>query len=511
MWWIEQRAVSIILNKSPGPSRVTTHDFNDDDPRPQTLPDAAGYSFLNKKAPSSGIFRALDEQISKRISKSIRSLGKLYGVIQEDNGHAVAHPFYNTTEEPGVTVTRSAFISCPPTCSSQKLSEMTEIYAGARFQYCNGFSSIQHFETRCSALRNALVDKTSSGVFTIVAINIGMCMFSKSALIGVSDDGEGSCLNKNLKGIPQLPEYIEPTMYELETIARLSSAVADTIYLVTGRSKNPDATITVNIDIPDFQYYRTACELFEKGQVGAEYVQNWITAMDCRKHQLGAVLMEMIRLSMEDRGISSPGVTIRLSSGTEEAASLFKNKVMLGRTPNLTEVLDVMASRGFEAKEWQEFLGSLDARQQPFNMDQLGKLVYVFKTVKSVLLPSALPGLTSDAANSINETLLIQINDIREWRIFDRAKRFLHNYSKTRLQPFTPAIVGLFPMQKIFLHGGGRSDLYQENSSGLYLDINMDGRAQEVTIGRLDIVGKTYGFQIASRLRDLCLSQGLLK
>ena len=91
--------------------------------------------------------------------------------------------------------------------------------------------------------------------------------------------------------------------------------------------------------------------------------------------------------------------------------------------------------------------------------------------------------------------LLLQVDDIFEWKVFDRAMRILKERQNHVPHNSKVEIVGLFPMQKIFVGGDGRSNLWT-NPPGPLL------RSAET--GRLcfpaDIFRPVYGGEMWSRI-----------
>lgn len=290
-------------------------------------------------------------------------------------------------------------------------------------------------------------------------------------------------------------------MYELEIITRLSSAIADTVGLVGDRDTSCDTPINIHIDIPDLQYYWTACELLQRNLVTISYAQSWIAAIDERRNQLQFVMTSMIRTLLRDRPLC--GVKVNITSGTEAAGSLVKEKIS-GTVPSLQEVISALRSQGRDAAQWGELFDHLDPRDQPLNVGALGPLMYVFKTVKPALLYQPLQSANQNSHETPGRRLIIQVDNVNERRILNRAKTSLKKYARQRYgNAEEPIIVGLFPMQRIFVAGPGRSDLYyRDPGSRLCLD------PDKTIISPLDIIGATYGLRIKEQLRLSCLRAG---
>ncbi|EFY93987.2 hypothetical protein MAA_10551 [Metarhizium robertsii ARSEF 23] len=473
--------ISLIHELGNGLSNVVNFNLGGLATGTKVLPDAPGYIFFNE--------RRVDCLFDRRIEKGISSLSRLLGILGTGNTFE-SHPCVPPGQV-AAKVMPDGFISRPSSSNETKESEMTNIFTGVQFEYRNGYISKPYFETRLCVI-NPESPKTlgshrpnfepnvlaSSRGFTNITIDTGMCMFSRARLAAPPKDDESGVPVTNEALIPPLPS-IDPTMYELEIIARLSATIAD----IVGRLESQDTGVVVNLDIPDFQYYWKACSLLQKGLVDGDYVQTWMGAMDLRKSQLGAVMTEMIRSAMDDRGLVGLNVQMKTAAGS---------------VPTVDDVIDALTSKGPEAAKWRVFLSAARAQDQPSTMDELGKLVYVFKTVKSVLTLGTVSIPTSHVGTAVGRSLIVQVNDVTDWRIFDRAKTFLKRYSKIAgICMNETIIVGVFPLQRIFLTGSGRSNLYDHQSSREYL--NQEKR--RYLLDCLDIIQQVHGTNVAQQLR----------
>lgn len=448
-----------------------------------------GYALIDRETADSALIQRMENRRS--------SLNKIINILETGQVTA-SQNYFSTRQMDCVEVLQEHIISLPNVTEETRAREMEDMFTGINFQYQNGHSSTSYFRTRFDSVLPKLASSpllnlesselnasTSSDELTSVVIDTGMCMFSRYTLAAES-------------GIPPVPKGIEPTLYELEIIVRLSGTIAD----IVGRFRGCNTTTIVNIDIPDFQYYWNACSLLQKGLISVDYMQGWMAAMDLRKSQLGDVMTSMIRSAMRDRGLANPNVLIQLNSGAEEAVALFRTKTAAGMVPSVREVITAMASYGPEASKWQQFFGVLPVAKQPLTMDELGKLVYVFKTVKSALTPN----IPSDTATNrvrrpAGQSLIVQVNDITDWRVYDKSRTFLRAYSKIQNVCLKYiAIIGIFPLQRIFLTRPGRSSLYEEHTSNKYEYVSQ--KHCSGPLGRLGVIKQAYGMDVAKQLKD---------
>lgn len=480
-----ESVLSIIYNDTIGPPVVANHILDDAVGHLQVLPGATGYKFLSVSN-EPGVD---DKWLLKHINKSIASLEKLYRLLRSET----ATEQFSTPMCSIVILGKGAFISSPQLSDEQKASDMTEIYTKVQFQFSNAVTSTQYFNCHCSTIKPALLNEPSFAKFTSIDINSGICLFSSSLLSTSPGHGQPTGYDEKKPIIPPLPRNNEPTIYELEIITRLSSAISDTASLIGNAHRSHNTRISINIDIPDFQYYWTACELFEWKLVSLHYVKNWIAVIDERRRQLKTIMTSILGWMLTDRHLSA--IDINITSGTEPAVALIKEKVDMGTTPSFDEIKGTLSSQGEDAGQWKEFLDNLDSRYQPATVGDLGRLTYVFKAVKPALEHQRGPG----------RRLILQVDDVNEWRVLDRAKTFLKKYS-SNLSSRTeePIIVGLFPMQRIFAAGPGRSDLYLKDPGGSLL-LEPESRM----VCPLDIITATYGLRVGKQLQLLCRQEGL--
>lgn len=500
------KALCLVHDGGMAPSKVVTHKLCGSADGGQMFQGASGYSFHTDMQPATSI-------LQNRLLKRVASLAQLLDAFQ--NGQAHRSPA--STRPPGTLL--DYFIARPDWRSEERESDMTDIFVGVQFDGWGGPPSKQYIETRFCHIRRpcpapnqrlATTDtkphcSPSSRPYKSININTGMCMFSRSALAPSAGDTSLGRSSANRSGIPPLPSCVDLTLYELEMVARLSTTIADILYTIHGGQEQCGTQISVNIDLPDLQYHWTACDLFRVGLVDVNYVRKWMAAIELRRNQLGAALIEMISAALAVRGLSGMDVTVQLGSGTEEAVALLKARTAVGQVPTLSEVIGVLRERGSEAGEWQVFLDSLEMRDRPSSVADLGKLMYIFKTVKSVLVSRTTnQASTSHASDNLVENFIIQINDITDWRIYDKSKSFLKRYCRTHGGTVGDVtIAGVFPLQRVFLAGSGRSNLYEEESAYGYA-ANRD--ADVPSVDPLDIVSQTYGADIAQQLQNSLLA-----
>ncbi|KAJ5656613.1 hypothetical protein N7507_008563 [Penicillium longicatenatum] len=463
-------ALSVVHCNDVGPAVVAQHSLSDEIKHPQVLPGAMSYRLLNS------IDAIEDAHLKKHMRKGTTAIETLERLLQRVSPEG----------SPAVNIGKSAFICSPQMSEENHCFNMSEVFNEVQLQYNNGFKSTQYFNARFSAIKPKLLKGPSPIRFKSIHINSGMCLGSKAALAMSPGHGQGDdCV------IPKVPENEDPTLYELETIARLATGIADAAALFGGCS-DPHTAISVSLDVPDFQYYWTVWELFEKKLVTMRYVQDWMSAIKRRRSQLQNIMVSTIYKLLLDRGIGD--IKVNLASSTGAAVELLQERSLSGVVPSLEELLSAIQTQGTHSAQWGEFLTHLEAGEQPSTGTDLGKLMYVFEAVKYALAQSPTNGNPQEAHG---ERLIIFLDDTAECRIFNRATKFIKRYSEET------TMIGLFPLQQILAAGHGRSDLYM-NCPGTDLRLERG----ETRINLFDVIRMTYGRQTATLLQRSCQKQG---
>ncbi|KAJ6102339.1 hypothetical protein N7486_004766 [Penicillium sp. IBT 16267x] len=468
-----EKVLSVIHCDEIGPAIVTQHSLSDEIKQPQVLRGAMSYRLLNS------IDAIEDAHLKKHMRKGTTAIETLERLVQR----------VSPAGNPTVNIGKSAFICSPQMSDENHCFNMSEVFNEVQLQYNNGVKSTQYFNARFSAIKPKLLKGPSPTRFKRIHINSGMCLGSKGALVMSPGHGQGDdCV------IPKVPENEEPTLYELETIARLSSGIADAAALFGGCS-NPHTAISVSLDVPDFQYYWTVWELYNKKLVTMRYVHDWMAAIKRRRTQLQNIMVSTIYKMLMDRGIGD--IKVNLASSTGAAVELLLERSLSGGVPSIEELLLVLQTQGAESAQWAEFLTHLESGEQPATGTDLGKLMYVFEAVKPALESQPPLPANENAQDAHEERLIIFLDDTAECRIFNRAIKFVKRYSEET------TMIGLFPLQQILAAGYGRSDLYM-NCPGTDLRLERG----ETRVNLFDVIKMTYGPQAATLLQSSCQEQG---
>ena len=494
------QSIAIISKGSQRPSRIQLHDLNAESGFPQLLPGTSGYTYY----PSDTLEKTEHVAcINKMISRNRASLdtlccfntnrsipGAAAVVSKKDRESVQAQPIVVTTD-------CGAFVSQRPIEAGKV--PIIDVFTKIQMRYANGMLSTQHIHVQNSKGLRRLEFSNASSLRSI-AISTGMCLFSK-ALVPTIDTWRDDRSIENSVPRRSLPTHL--TIYELEITTRLASTISDIVGLLYDVSTDNELDIIVNVDVPDIQYYWAAFELFQHGVVSKNYVQAWIATVDERRHKLWCFFNSAIRNLLSARHL--PPVRVVLTQGTKSVCEYLKQAASIGAIPSLDDLMDYLKHNKADSHCWNAFLRYAGEKYKPRDVQDLGRLFHVFNALSPVLHTTE--RVEDLAIRSVMEgdlpQLLLQVDDVFEWKVFDRAKRILKERQNHVPHDSKVEIVGLFPMQRIFVGGNGRSNLWT-NPPGPLL------RSAET--GRLcfpaDIFSAVYGGEMWSHINSWITQSG---
>jgi hypothetical protein len=272
-----------------------------------------------------------------------------------------------------------------------------------------------------------------------------MCLFSET-------------LVSSLRNRKQAKARVEWTLYELETTIRLASMIADVIGLSRVDDASPAPPISVHVDLPDVQYYWIAFEQLQQGSVTERDVCDWIKAVDTRRDEIWRRLRDLVQNKLHARDLAP--VDIRLAEGTASLRDLLKTGLKSGQCPSIDESLFTLRTKGPQAHSWNEFMEHMDEMSMPKSSDSLSHLIHIYNTINPALPRLQDTTTQPDPSAPVLPLLLIVVDDIAEWRIFDGAESYLRGRRSMTCQNTGVHIIGLFPLQKIFVKDDERSSLW---------------------------------------------------
>lgn len=395
-----------------------------------------------------------------------------------------------------------------------------------------GFTSAQHLHFSCPSLNadKTLFAEHGSPHFDRVEIVSGICLFSAKIV-------HRSVLEDGRLDVSKL-RYARPTLYEMEYIARSSSAIADVASIIISKAHALEAQgrdgisvpVNISLDVPSFHYYQSIDKKLERGLCTASEALQWIEAVDRRHDQVAAVFATSVRHELRRRGVAPPhGCEIHVSPRANMVASSIRQAVQDGRSPSLDDVLQKLDSQ--KDGTWRAFYRLVPLKERPQDFRALGYLFYVFQVVRRALTqptssmnssPESVSRLSSSSAKTTrSHPLLISVDDGVERRIYSRAQKMLKKIRHSPDGVTHPTLVEAYLSRRIFINGN-------ETGSNLYLDDPTpeslastsrsgpwkgdavgDGSSPMSKLEPVDVVRALYGSECARNLQKRFVEVGL--
>ena len=283
-------------------------------------------------------------------------------------------------------------------------------------------TSSHFFSTRgCSTLKSShkLTD------FTSIHVVSGICLFSQQHLGLKHGEHSDHC--------PPLPSDTKPTMYELETLLRLSSAIAGTVSLLPV-SVLP--TTTVILDIPRIQYYAPILAAFSSGYCTRRHMEAWLEKIDTRHDQLAQAFTAAVKTALLSNGIHN--IRVEISTCLDVLLPHIRSQLTSSIPLQITALLHELTHAD---PAWSSYLPA----PPPIDLAALSKASYSYTLLRPVLSSS------QDA-----KPLLLHIDNPAEWRIFSEAQKMFGRRPGL--------LLGLYPLERVFTaESTGRSSLYLQD------------------------------------------------
>jgi len=320
----------------------------------------------------------------------------------------------------------------------------------------NSHDNSHFLSTRgCSTLKTShrLTD------FTSVHIVSGICLFSQQHLGFAHGEHSIHC--------PPLPHDTSPTMYELEALLRLSSAIADTVSLLS-----TSVIPTITLDIPRIQYYAPVLTAFSSGHCTRHQVEAWLAVIGARHDKLATAFPAAVRAFLSSRGITN--VRVEVSTALDVLLPYISSHLSSSSPLQITSLLKELVRAD---PTWASYLSN----PPPADLEALSKASYSY-----TLLRPALCG-TQGA-----KPLLLHIDNPAEWRIFSEAQKAFGR--------LPGMLLGLYPLERVFTaETTGRSSLYLQDPGQMLCDGGGKG------VGLREVLGRVYGTEkVQAAVKGMC-------
>ncbi|KAJ0419630.1 hypothetical protein BJY00DRAFT_313779 [Aspergillus carlsbadensis] len=484
-----------------------------------------GFYVISSNSSPANNDKACHEERFSALSKCRQRVTKLAQLLNAPTAigdHGRAEEIWRADTRPLMRVRDSTLVMDEAFSSSQAMDTCRwNLFASTEFHFPTTASSsqyltsTQHMQVSCPALKqgDALFTEDGRQCFDRIDIVSGLCTFNESiSMTSLSAPGSGKL------DADQLTQA-KPTLNEMESIARSSSAIADIAAMAISRIREQHSglRLRINLDIPSWHYYHSAMNKFAHGLCTATEALGWMDAVDRRHDQIGRVFMESVRYELGRRGIRDhSSYEIRISSKGNAAALLIRKFVSDGEVPSVDNVLQALHDE--EDGLWSDFYLHIPLKERPKDFEALGYLYYVFEVAKSALTKTSnRHGSTSGENGKTTpkprpRQLIISVDDPAERRIYSRAQDVLKKIRASSAET-DPMLVEVYLCRRVVVNGNlARARLYYHDPAPevptlFTLSEGHSDLAEPVM--PLDVVRRLYGSDCAQNLQRCFADVGL--
>ncbi|KAJ5146143.1 uncharacterized protein N7515_000707 [Penicillium bovifimosum] len=488
-----------VLRQHQYQSSVTYHELDGN----TLIPDVLGYSYLRDLADE-----GKKQSPGKQYARVIQAYSKIHDLLSPPRASKT-----EARESKGSPVLfhekKCALIERLEPPPNSKADVVNTTFAQIKVQTPTGPPVDQFVNCRSSNIKANDLKDSANGLSRPITISTGICLFSSQLLGFIPTKGLSTPDGTAETAIPPLPYSQVSTFYELETCTRMAMTIAGLAVTACTGGTAGSRPIVVRLDVPRLQYYSYPLELLQAGLVSWEYVREWFSLVDRRHRQVATLMKDTITQEVRRRG---GDVQVEVTNGTTAVVQFLRLCILDRRElPTVDDMLFVLEWIGPYQAAWREFLDIVGESQRPKDLRSLSIMAYVFEVMYPAL------NQTSTKTGHVNDEgtarpLLIQVDDIAEWRIFDRAEKLLKRF-KERQHDLDPLLVGVFPSPRIFTsEDQGRSTLFLHDP-GLKIQQpcspSSDSKEGSGVVSPLDIIGEIYGGEVQDTLVQLLMKGGL--
>ncbi|WP_280271635.1 hypothetical protein [Nocardia wallacei] len=295
-----------------------------------------------------------------------------------------------------------------------------------------------------------------------ISVVTGICLFGSQGCWFIDDRGDRvNMLGPRSKGPTRalIDLYVDDDLstYERESAIRLSRSLARTVALA-----QPDATVTVTVNIPQVQYYFYLLTAYAQDLIDTSLLLRWFDAVDRRHHQVVEHYSEQLRRELRRERVDFALVQ---SNALDMLRTTVRDLVTCHEIPDIDALLQAVSESD---DSWWQTMMTLD---RPKSMTELSRSSYVLDVLRS-----------STRSETGPADLVIQFDNYSEWRILHGVHRFLDRIRQAGLRAPSAPILGLYPMERLltadtcgnwgnaYFNDPGR---YAANAAGMPVDLGV--------------------------------------
>ena len=479
---MEQRPlIADICGQDGAPATISFHDLELATQGPS--PAIVGYHYL----PAETDIRGVDSRHTKAFVKGHKAAVQVADLFNNNN-----NKIHKGTKDPApipMRVTSSGLVkgSFADEEQGQNLHEAILWFEKTRFQFQALMTTGCWTSTHYLHFSNPLSPQTVSGLHDDggyspnITLISGVCLFSKR-LISASIPKEGHGVHVQALEVPN------PTLYEVETIARVAPVIADMIAVLddhgTEHSNGDDRLcrdgdgdgdgssrkLSLCLTVPRFHYYQTIDTHLRDGLCTFPQAIQWMDAVDKRHHQIIRVFHryiqhELSRRPQQRQQADSVHQIVPLHS-VSLVCEIIRDSLQKEHLPSLDYVLQMLE---IHDPTWTGFYALIPEKERPHDFRDLGYLFYVYQVARPALIEQHNLNPNPKSPSQSNP-LIISVDDIRERRIYTRAQKLLKRIRTRPEYPAMPHLLETYTCNRVFIDQNrdreqGKADLYYQDPS----------------------------------------------
>ncbi|KAK6815746.1 hypothetical protein PG987_016512 [Apiospora arundinis] len=331
-----------------------------------------------------------------------------------------------------------------------------------------------------------------------VTIVSGMCLFSDKIMRdAVQGDGKLDVLKLSSQ---------EPTLYELEIIARSSSAIADVASHILGKNgAAKPIPLEIVLDAPSWHYFQVVHGNLASGHCTPAEALDWLQAVELRCEQVTTVFENSVRHEMGLRGVPAGFYHILTAPGTAGVGTSIRQALTSGMVPDIADCMDAICE--VEGERWAMFYSLIPEKDRPCDFRSLGNLFYIYEVVRPALaakngstaaeLEVSGPNSALDDSSSSGHS---DILDRPSAKSVSKAQAFIKKIRRAPQIPSHPLLLEFYSARRVFINGNtGGDSLYWNDSSPHPLSMNTTAGSPE--LGAFGVIRNLYGNDCAQNLQ----------
>ena len=542
---MEQRPlIADICGQDGAPATISFHDLELATQGPS--PAIVGYHYL----PAETDIRGVDSRHTKAFIKGHKAAVQVADLFNNNN------KIHKGTKDPApipMRVMSSGLVkgSFADEEQGQNLHEAILWFEKTRFQFQALMTTGCWTSTHYLHFSNPLSPQTVSGLHDDggyspnITLISGVCLFSKR-LISASIPKEGHGVHVQALEVPN------PTLYEVETIARVAPVIADMIAVLddhgTEHSNGDDRLcrdgdgdgdgssrkLSLCLTVPRFHYYQTIDTHLRDGLCTFPQAIQWMDAVDKRHHQIIRVFHryiqhELSRRPQQRQQADSVHQIVPLHS-VSLVCEIIRDSLQKEHLPSLDYVLQMLE---IHDPTWTGFYALIPEKDRPRDFQDLGYLFYVYQVVRPALLEQHNPNPQPQSqSQSQYNPLIIGVDDIHERRIYIRAQKLLKRIRSRPEYLARPHLLETYTCNRVFINQNrdreqGKASLYCQDPSPGEIVLKErslcrskpangnghgcceNGDSGDTALDTFDVISVLYGYHAATVLKGLCVDVGL--